>query len=334
MPTTAAWTRRGLLLAGAAGLIGLGGCAITDPTVESTAGSIGIGGASASASEPPSPDLVRGADAEADDQVYRAIAGHAGAWHVPTGVAAWATAVAAVRTAHASLLAQVDPLSGRNGDKTARFAPRAASTPKLASWTAAQATITTNETALATGHKARAVAATSAPMALLWASLATSAHSRIAVRVLPVSTNAAPIPFDPGTRTDALEVLLGHVDALIYALQVGLGQLPSGDSDYASGQQRLAQVLALRDSTAAALTAASATPSAASLRYRMPNTMSNHAQIVSAWAQFESLLLDAWGRVCAASSGTARAQAIDQMFAQADRAQALGQGLSAYPGWV
>jgi len=339
MPTKHAWTRRGVLLAGAVGLVGWTGCAITDPTVESTSGStagaITTGGPSPSASEPPSPELVQGADAEADDQVYVALAGHAGAWHAPAGVAAWATAVIGVRKAHARLISQVDPLSGRNGDKTTRFTPTApASTKGIASWDAAQTAITSSETTLAAGHRARALEASSAPMALLWASLATSAHSRIATHVVPISTTAAPIAFDPGSRADALQVLLGHVDALIYALEVGLGQLPSGDSAYASGQQRLAQALTLRDSTAAGLSAASTTPAQASLRYRMPNAMANHAQIVSAWGQFESLLLDAWGRVCAASSGTDRGRAIDQMFAQADRAQALGQRLSTYPGWV
>lgn len=324
-------TRRALI---GGALVGLTGCSgvgvLTPPTPGTTASRPGT-----LPSSTPTPDasLVTAAAQEADGGWYAAMAKQATAWKAPSTFAPWCRAAAATRDAHASLLSRHDPLSGENGDLSSWFTPTPHPPAAPASLKAALTAIQTRETALATEHRTRALSASDPSMVALWASLATSAHSRRAPGPLPPTTTVTPAPIEAPGLTEALDLLLAHVHVLIAGMEVGLGTLPIRDAHYTPGRARLLVIEQMRDTTVASLRAAQATPDAPALSYELVK-MTTPASIIQAWGNLEVKVLEAWAAVAVASNGADRGQAIDAMFAQADAATGYGVGLSAWPGWA
>jgi hypothetical protein len=241
------------------------------------------------------------------------------------------SAVARMHTIHAGVLAQADPLGGQNADTepviTPSPSPSSASPPSLAQ-------LLTDEKAAAGQYLADAGAAETPGEALLWASLSVFASGFSGQGVAPVQTDAYPMTLPVETLTDARQVLLSRLNALVAGLEWGVGRLPSSDPLHTTGMNRLDAVEIQRVRLREDLRQASASPTPALPGYRMPATPSTPASARELWVSLELGVLAGHGRVVAATPGPSRSTAVPAMAAQAAQLRAYASGLPAWPGWV
>lgn len=329
--------RRQLLGLLAVGALGLAGCA---PSPIITAG--------AGATPQPAPTLsdARRSAARAAATLADAASAGAAVAGVEAGVAAWLTALAEQYRAHHQVLVQADPLGGVQAD----HAPleQIASAGFEAPLDHAQAVGLL--AGLCSAHAedlAGVVAALDADdspgLALFWISQQVAAQAYSAVLAAgdgaglgaaPVAGAAVPAELaEPGTPDEARQVLLSHQRALVFGLQTMLGRLNFDDPMVNTVTARLGEAMRERDATAAALTAAGATPEPPAAQYQLPGDAADPAQRDSIWGRLELAVATGWARL-AAVDASGRIDATAAMQAQCVRARELGVALPYWPGWV
>lgn len=314
-------SRRGILIAGA-GLIGIGaaGCYTVSPIVDP------------GTRESPTITITPRRRAALNTESELAATAKRAAAAATGSAAAMLSAVARMHTIHAGVLAQADPLGGQNADTEPVITPTPA--PSSASTLSPLVQLVADETRAATRYLADAAAADTPGEALLWASLSVFASGFSGQGVAPVQTDAYPMTLPVETLTDARQVLLSRLNALVAGLEWGVGRLPSSDPLHATGAARLDAVEIQRVRLRQDLRQASASPTPALPGYQMPATPSTPASTRELWVSLELGVLAGHGRVVAATPGPARSTAIPAMADQAAQLRAYGSGLPAWPGWV
>lgn len=233
--------------------------------------------------------------------------------------------IAAAHTAHATALAQADPLAGRNADTTAVISPTAAPT---------SGNLIAAERAAGNHYRTVATAASDPAMALLWASLSVFCSNVSTTGPAPRTGDVYPTALPTEPLPSAQQVLLSRLNALVTGLEWGIGQLASSDPLRSQGQQRLQEVNTERSALREELRAASASPTPLLPGYPMPATPSTSASTKTLWVGLELGVLAGCGRVVAASSGARRSTAITAMSTPLAHAMALGSAVPGWPGWV
>lgn len=305
-------SRRAILLAGlgAAG-VALTGCYRVSPLVGT-----GTRAEPSATAAPPDKDRRAGLDTENGLRVVAEAAG--------------LSATAAVHRAHATVLAQADPLAGRNADTTPLIS--AAEPPSPGPSPAAA--LVDRERAAATTYATVAGRQTDPGLALLWASMSVFSANVATTGPAPAVAGTFPVRLPPQTVEQARQVLLSRLNALSAGLEWGIGRLDPSDPLHATGTARLSQVDQQRARLRAALRSASATPVPAQPGYPMPATPSTTASTRQLWAGLELGVLAGWGRMVAAAGGSDRASAIGSMNTSARTAMGYGAALPGWPGWV
>lgn len=206
------WTRRATL---SAAVLGVTGCAVSDPVVR--------GGTTAAPIGPPSlgPTQAASLRAEAELRAWFVAGGHEG--------------LASVRSAHIVRLRSADPLLP--GDEPDFEAPAVAA--PVADGAA--------ERAIA-AHRASALehCGVNQPLALFYSALSVSAADRGAS-----GGGGEPTVFAPASVEAARALLLERYWALAYALERGSGALDPKSPEYAAVRARIPQVWESRDEVAA-----------------------------------------------------------------------------------
>lgn len=154
---------------------------------------------------------------------------------------------------------------------------------------------------------------------LLYISCAAATLALQDQRVLP-GEGGSPSPLD-GVRGER-ELVLSHMWALIYGMELGLGRLPAKDPLRELLRQRLAAARTLRE---AIVGDEPAPPQPAS--FQMPNPMSTPAEIHTAWGHLEANLLEAL--VLRAANRPEDAHWVAQVAA----VHAAGGRVPRWPGW-
>lgn len=312
-------SRRSVLIAGA-GLIGIGaaGCYQVSPIIK------------AGAEESPATTVTPTRRAALNTESGLA-AGARRASTAATGSAATVlTAVAAMHTLHAGVLAQADPLAGQNADSDPVITP----SPAPSSTQAPLAQLLADEKRAAARYAADAGAASTPGEALLWASLSVFAAQAGEQAPAPVRGDAYPMTVPAEPLTAARQVLLTRLNALSAGLEWGVGRLASTDPLHAIGTKRLDSVEIQRADLRKDLREASASPTPAQPGYQMPGTPSTPQSTRELWVSLELGVLAGHGRVVAATPGAQRSPAIIAMTTQAAQVRGYGSGLPAWPGWV
>lgn len=318
-------TRR-VLLAG--GLASLAGCALDQPTVTPRAPRPATPG-STPAVVPALLALARQEEAVATWLAGLPLVTAAGS-AVPAALVPTLVSLRDAHRAHAALLGRTDPL-------VPQAAPSGATSPAprvTGDWSALAPELARREAGLAAAHRAAALGATDGDLVLLASGLAAFASAARTPSVPVATTTAVPGSVDVGTRTTALGVLLETLRALAEGLQVGAGRLPLPHPLHAPARTRLDAVWTQRDRVQAQLVALGAPVPPARTSYRMPGTFATPADVQHTWGGLETAVLNAWGRLAAASTGQDRAAAVDAMAAQARAVTATGTGLARWPGWA
>lgn len=277
--------------------------------------------------------------------------GRAATWQLPDDLLVWLDGSQRMHDAHVTVLIQTDPLGGVNTDHSpiADLTAEDISLPGAAA--EAWRLLELSETALATKCRQYCTESPPGPDALLWASLTvTASRSAAAANLLataatrnqplgripaaPITGSAVPFRVAVGSPVDAHQVLLSHVNALIYALQTGLGMYADNDPALASVKTRLTEAARSRDNVAQTIRGLAATPSPSPLSYQLPGAVEPMSEFTGTWRRMESRLLDGWGRVVAAEDEQRRDIALTQLIAQSELLDRLGTPLTHWPGWV
>ncbi|MEO7587586.1 MAG: hypothetical protein ABIS84_06105 [Arachnia sp.] len=257
-----------------------------------------------------------------------AVADSADAWKADPQYAAWLAALTLQSTAHLSRLVAENPVVG---GVTAFPTPEAteAAAPAPATPADALALLTKQAADGSTVLQAAVIAAESGPERLLYASIDTAVSASLRPDLPPLEGGAEPAPFTEPQLQPSIGLALGHVWALVRALEIGLGRLPRGDALRDAGTQRLDGARTLRNVLLAALTADPPETG----NWDLPNPMSTPAEIRLAWAVLETSVLDALGVLVAADT-TGEASWLPVMRAQVVWVQRWGGRLPHWPGWV
>ncbi|WP_203566784.1 DUF4439 domain-containing protein [Aestuariimicrobium ganziense] len=331
-------SRRGLLRAGAgligsgligSGLIGSGvlaglaGCRWTDPVVHSTRNPSGT-----TPTPEPTPEPSNVAAGEDETTLASHLAWLAAA---PSGVSAavkqWATTVMGAHAGAAHLLGQLDPMA------VPVSSPAPVKAAQHATPQAALAAIKADSARLVGEHRTRSATAEEPGMALLWASLMVTAASQ-GVPTRPMLARATrPHHIDPGTPTEARSVLLQRLHAVVQGYETGVAVIAFTDRLRKPAEDRLAALGRLRDTVATGIREDGDDPPGPRPGYRQPITPTTVTQATQLFVLLERDLLDAWGRVVAATEGTDRDEALAAMLAQVPRCQAFGGAMVVWPGW-
>lgn len=257
-------------------------------------------------------------------------------------VASWSQGVAAMHAAHKTTLAQLDPFAGTQADKSPLIdfpTPSVASFPDA---TSAYAKLREAETAAAQAHTQQLVSAEAGPAALLWASLAACASAVAEVATDPNANQipppepgrAVPSKVEFGNPAQAMQVLLSHQRALIFALETMYGKIPTDTAFSNDIRARLTEAGKQRDATEQALTKAGASQTPGAIGYQIPGDLADPAQQPVIWAGLETNIANAWGPVVASSEPEQRGANLDEMVAQLGQARRRGATLAFWPGWV
>lgn len=243
--------------------------------------------------------------------------------------------IAAAHLGHATVLAQSDPLAGRNADTTPVI-PMPSPSPSVSSGgaTASTARLLAAERAAGKGYLSAAGRATSPGMGLLWASLSCFCTTVTASVPAPQTGEVYPVTLPVEPAVAARQVLLSRLNDLATGLEWGIGRLPAGDPLHDAGLERLGDVNRERAELRAALRSASATPTPLLPGYPMPATPSTAASTKNLWSSLELGVLAGWGRVAAATGGAGRTAAITAMGTPLSQALRYGAAMPAWPGWV
>lgn len=241
------------------------------------------------------------------------------------------TALAACHRRHRDLLVQSDPFLGRVASASPSITPTS-----IPVGSGNAITLLTRQEAVAAAEHLKACSASENPSeTLLWASLSAFCGSFDPSEPAPGPVGAVfPVTIGTEPLTDAQQVLLTHLNALVAGLEWGIGRLPSSDPMRAWGMSRRTAVLRQRADLRAAIRQASATPTPDLPGYPMPATPSTSASARSLWSRLESNVLAARGRVTAATPKSGRANAIAAMTAQIKVLTHLGTQTPTWPGWV
>lgn len=313
-------TRRSLLLLPLTGV--LAGCS-PSPVVQGRPG------------EAPKPRVpVRSSDAAAVAgwvasfaALTDALARSTASWAAEPVHITWMTALQTQLQAHMSRVVSADPVTG---GPMVFPAPDLSAAPPAASTPAEVLALITAEVAsglpiLVAGMTASALG----QERLLHASLATAANASLIAALPPTDGGAGPAPFEDPDVADALAIALGHVRALVHALEVGLGRLSSDDDLAVGANERLAIIRVLRNTVLAEMDGDLPEVDA----WELPNAMSTPQEIRSAWASLETNILNGLGGLVAAD-GTAAQTWLDAMLAQVPWVHRWGGQLQHWPGWV
>ncbi|RMB59776.1 hypothetical protein [Tessaracoccus antarcticus] len=304
-------------------LAALAGCT-TSPVVQGSPGP---------AAEPIAPTRTSQAAAAADWVAgFAALIGDAtltaASWGATPQHLAWLDAVAKQSSAHGSRVESEDPVTGGTVDF-----PPASPTPAQPATAATPADVVALLTArVAEGSpvlQAAIATAGSGAERLLYASIATASAASLRPDLPPAEGGAEPAPFADPDVSASLALALGHVLALVRALEVGLGRLSRKDPLLDAGTLRLDGARALRNQLLAAITGDA--PEGGT--WELPNAMSTPAEIRSAWSALEANVLDAIGVVVAADT-TSAATWLTAMLAQVQWVHQWGGRLPNWPGWV
>lgn len=258
-----------------------------------------------------------------------ALVSGAGRFGIPAATASLLAGLRDAHRAHASLLRQPQ----FSGDVTSATPTPTTKAPSGA-WKQLAQQLTNREQSLASSHQKAALAATDATSALVLCSLHVFAAAQASPTLAVRSGGGSPSLVAPGTRLDALQVLLGRLRALDQGLRTALGQLASSNAWRTTLAARQQQVWTLRDQVIAQVVALGGDPAAPHVGYVMPGGFGTVAAMRHTVGLLEDGLLQAWARVSAASQGADRKTAIGQMDAQAARVVADGVGLTRWPGWA
>ncbi|GAA1397219.1 DUF4439 domain-containing protein [Luteococcus peritonei] len=317
MPTS----RRALL--GLSLAAGLAGCA-PDPTVGRRHSQAGPAPAAAM------PQAALLAASRAEQQMADWLAGVAAGAPGNGAPAPVLTAMATSHAAHAQLLARPEPLS----PATTTPAPTARPTAVRTAWKALAPQLAAREDALVKQHSELLARAEDASQALLLCSLAAFAAGHRSPGSAPAEGRLRPAMVEVGSPEQARLALLSQLRALAEGLEVGAGQVDPQSPEYERGKARLAQVWQARDALIRRLAADGTTVPPAELSYAMPGDFASPAAVRRTWAALENGVLAGWARVCAATTGTDRSQALSQVLAQTAQVRADGGALGWWPGWV
>lgn len=247
-------------------------------------------------------------------------------WGADAAGVAWLTALQEQSSAHLSRVVAENPVVGG----PAAFPTPSASDATPPATSAEALALLVQEVAAGTPLLREAhVAAGDGQGRLFYASLTVAINASVVPTLPPVAGGARPAPFEDGDGSVALTGALGHARALISALELGLGRLPSSDDLQAAGSQRLDSAKALRNSLIANLTGD--LPEVE--QWEMPNAMRTAAEIVAAWAVLEDNLLQAFGALTAANPSRADAW-LDAMLEQIPWIHRWGGQLPHWPGWA
>lgn len=281
----------------------------------------------------PTPDAALLAAAAAERQLAGWLSGvvaQAGRHQVPGPVVPVLRALAAAHAEHARMVRRMDPLAASG---PASATPTPAAIP-AAPWARLREELSRREAALHGRHTAMALRTQDPTRALLGASLATFAAAHRRPAVAPVDRGTRPAEVAVGTADEARLALLARLRALAEGLEVGAGQLDGSSAAHAAARARLDEVWRARDAVIAQLVAAGTEVPPAELGYRMPGGFRDLAATRRTWAALEEAVLAGWARLCAATTGGQREQALARMVAQAQAVRANGGALDWWPGWV
>lgn len=239
----------------------------------------------------------------------------------------WATAARRQVRAHLTFFTLPDPFSG---DVQGPYpVPTARQSVPASSAKAASQLDALAKKAVA-ALSASAEAASTPALRLAWASAATATAGLTSRAVSPVKGSATPASFSALEVRDALDVAISHSWALIYGLNVGLGQLPKSDALWRLGANRMVGAKELRNELRAAYPDGADVPQQPAA-FALPNEMSSAADIRKGWAQLERNLLDGYAVLVAADS---TAPWLRRMRGQVGRLAALRAPVTRWPGWV
>lgn len=304
----------------AAALLGLSGCAASDPRIQ----------VSERANTSPSQDASAAAALLAEGQLRERFTQLTQAgYDLPDGVGDWASAQLLARDAHIARLRRGDPLT--EGTKT-NFDDPVATTSPAADWDQAAADLSAAAKSAEQAHREAAVqfAGGTQSFALFYASLATSARDAATAGVAPVP-GTAPGPVPDLTPLQSDQLVLTWYWSLIYALDSGLGALDHHSKLFGRGQKRLAEATRAADTLAAAL-AEDAPTREASYEHDKATTP---AEVRASWAAQERSLLGAFARAFAAQAEPeAQAASLDLMIVQRGNVARWGAPLTYWPGYL
>lgn len=312
-------TRRSILLLPLTGVIA--GCS-PSPVVQGKPG------------EAPGPEVpVRSSEAAAVAgwvasfaAITDALTVSAATWAAEPVHVTWVTALQAQSQAQLSRVVAADPVTG---GPTVFPTPASSGPPAATTPAEALAVITAGVAAGLPILQAGLAASATGQERLLHASLATAANAALVPALPPTEGGAGPAPFADPRLDDALAIALGHVRALVHALELGLGRLSSDDDLAIDARERLAIIRVLRNTVVAEIDGDLPELDA----WQLPNAMSTPQEIKGAWSSLETNLLNGLGGLVAAD-GTAAETWLDAMLAQVPWVHRWGGQLPHWPGWV
>ena len=310
--------RRDLLLAGGATLVGLGGCRLSDPTVQ---------GSPRPPYTPPPPTPLPGSQdvAALERAAWSALLSAAAA---PGTDASSLTRLAAIRAAHVGVLTTPEPLWRRAATPPAppTVAPAASRDAGVA---AAHAALV----ALGEATVTRAVAE-EGPLAALWASLAASAgQARLWLGAVPGGVVAA-VPGRVVVRkpdAEAFATLLERYHEATYGFSSLLGFLPARHALRPAVASVLSATRTRRDALMAYDRAASATPTPGAGAYSVPPATPDQVPAVA--AALLTSITGAAGVWVASATTERRRRAVDELVCAAGAGLPVNAGLAEWPGW-
>jgi hypothetical protein len=336
------WSRRELLAAvvGVAAFAPLGGCTLSDPTVESP--SAPQRAPSADIRTPP----ARGsAPAPTRDPVFTRAAG------AEQGLAALAAAIRKrkgvdaderaflgfleqAHTDHARALAGPDPATRPTA---AHEVPPTTISIRGLSLARARKRLATAEAKLSSSHRRRAVAATGTT-ALLWGSLAVAAdgYASAATGDPPGTVDLARHrPVSKLSDVRAVQELVRQQHAIIYGYQLAIGRLSVGSRGHRRAVGGLEQHRQQRDDLIAWLTRRSHDVPAAEAAYVPSVVPTNPRTATRLIRRMETALLPFCGIwLAAAGSAGDRERAVKALRLTSRTAREWGAGVRAWPGYV
>lgn len=237
------------------------------------------------------------------------------------------TAIAKFHEQRAIVLAQPDPLGGEQADHTP--------IEPLPSPTYATVSVDDFEQAetLASQQYAQLLNVEDPSEALLWASLSAASKIISSGGSTPAPPTAVPSRLEPGSYSQALDVLFNRQEALIYGLESMIGTQEYDHPLTADMINRVSQVSLARDETVKMLTAAKASASPAPAHFDLPGDLNDVSQHQAIWAQLEQDVAEAWARVFVTTEPSNRQAAFDAMCQSYQNFSQLSGQFPSWPGW-
>lgn len=236
-------------------------------------------------------------------------------------------AIARLHQQRAAILAQPDPLGGEQADHTP--------IEPLPSPTYANVSVDDFKQAetAASQEYAQLLNVEDPSEALLWASLAAASKLISSSDYAPATPTAVPSRLEPGSYSQALDVLFNRQETLIYGLESMIGTQDYDHPLTAGMNQRVSEVRLARDETVKMLTTAQASASPAPAHFDLPGDLTDASQHQAIWAQLEQAVAEAWARVFVTTEPNNRQAAFDAMCQAYQRSSQLSGQFPSWPGW-